>query len=97
MSPSFTFKRVRSGAGTPDPRWRTSSRSAGNGECVEVGGWRVSRTCDGGACIEVGSAGMAVGVRDTKQNGAGPVLTFTPEAWRAFTTALARDSLVTGR
>ncbi len=49
--------------------WRKASYSSGNG----------------GNCIEVGTAAPAVAVRDTKQNGTGDVLTFTPAAWRKFT------------
>ena len=49
--------------------WRKASYSGGNG----------------GNCIEVGMAAPGVAVRDTKQNGTGDVLTFTPAAWRKFT------------
>jgi Domain of unknown function (DUF397) len=45
--------------------WRKSSYSSGNG----------------GACVEAGHAAGAVLVRDTTQNGAGPVLRVTPAAW----------------
>jgi hypothetical protein len=51
-----------------DQRWRKSSYS-GNG---------------GGSCVEVGQAPAVVLVRDTKANGHGPVLRFTPAAWRRF-------------
>ncbi|MCO1616668.1 DUF397 domain-containing protein [Micromonospora sp. CPM1] len=47
--------------------------------------WRKSsRSGTQGDCVEVADnlAGV-VGVRDSK-NPAGPVLTFTPDAWRAF-------------
>ncbi|WP_088991331.1 DUF397 domain-containing protein [Micromonospora chokoriensis] len=54
-------------------RWRKSSRSSGNG----------------GACVEVAdNLPGVVGVRDSKDP-AGPALTFTPTAWRAFVTGLA--------
>ncbi|MEV1239327.1 DUF397 domain-containing protein [Nonomuraea sp. NPDC049750] len=48
--------------------WRKSSRSGSNG----------------GQCVEVASniSGI-VAVRDSKDRG-GPVLTFTPDEWRAF-------------
>ncbi|GAA4566037.1 DUF397 domain-containing protein [Micromonospora coerulea] len=53
-------------------RWRKSSRSSGNG----------------GNCVEVADnlPGL-VAVRDSK-NPAGPALTFTPAAWRAFVAEL---------
>ncbi|MFG1658580.1 DUF397 domain-containing protein [Micromonospora chersina] len=55
-------------------RWRKSTRSGSNG----------------GACVEV-AANLpgVVGVRDSKDP-AGPVLTFTPETWRAFVTFAKR-------
>jgi Domain of unknown function (DUF397) len=57
------------------PDWRKSSYS-GNG---------------GGNCVEVGAAGHAIAVRDTKQDGAGPVLRFSPAAWRRFASHLRRS------
>ncbi|SCL70529.1 DUF397 domain-containing protein [Micromonospora chersina] len=55
-------------------RWRKSTRSGSNG----------------GACVEVaGNLPGVVGVRDSKDP-AGPTLTFTPEAWRAFVTFAKR-------
>ena len=59
--------------------------------------WRKSTySSNGGAsCIEVGQATRIIAVRDTKQNGTGPVLRFTPAAWRRFAkqvkTSLASD------
>ncbi|MEU7845638.1 DUF397 domain-containing protein [Micromonospora sp. NPDC049114] len=51
-----------------DVRWRKSSRSNGSG----------------GACVEVAdSLPGLVAVRDSKDPG-GPVLVFTPDAWRTF-------------
>jgi hypothetical protein len=48
--------------------WFKSSRSSGGGD----------------NCVEVAFAGDAVGVRDTKQKGAGPILRFTRAQWAAF-------------
>jgi hypothetical protein len=65
--------------GTQD--WRKSSRSAGNGNCVE---WRKSsHSQTNGTCVEVATHEV-VQVRDSKDPG--PVLTFTPDAWTAFLT-----------
>jgi hypothetical protein len=52
--------------------------------------WRKSSYSNGGTgeCVEVAYAVEAVAVRDSK-NAAGPMITVTPEAWRAF-VAIAR-------
>jgi hypothetical protein len=49
-------------------------------------GWRKPRRSDSGDnCVEVGRASDGtVGVRDSKDRG-GPLLEFTPEAWRRLT------------
>ncbi|GAB3932161.1 DUF397 domain-containing protein [Micromonospora vulcania] len=56
-----------------DARWRKSTKSGGNG----------------GNCVEVADnlPGVVV-VRDSKDP-AGPALTFTPVAWRAFVSQVA--------
>ena len=54
--------------GPADVKWRKSSWSAYNGNCVEVG------SLDGGL----------VAVRDTKEAGCGPVLVFDEASWRSF-------------
>lgn len=67
--------------------------------------WRKSTySSNGGAsCIEVGQATRIVAVRDTKQHGRGPVLRFTPAAWRRFAEqvkgarSLATDSSPQGQ
>jgi hypothetical protein len=70
--------------------WRKSTYSGSNGgDCVEVGTWRKSTYSgsNGSNCVEVGGGAPVVLVRDTK-NRAGAVLTFGPEAWRRFATAI---------
>jgi hypothetical protein len=54
--------------------WRKSSFSNMDGSCVEIG--RLMPNC--------------IGVRDTKDDGAGPVLAFTDSEWRAFVSG-AKD------
>ena len=54
--------------------WRKSSHSGGNG----------------GECVEVGQVPGVVAVRDTKDNGHGPVLGFSPEAWKRFTATIKK-------
>lgn len=53
--------------------WRKSSHSNGQANCVEA--------------AAVGQGGHLVAVRDSKAS-VGPALTFTPSAWRRFTTSL---------
>jgi Domain of unknown function (DUF397) len=55
-------------------------------EGSDVASWRTSSYSgnNGGNCVETGSAPGAVLVRDTTQDGHGPVLTFSTSAWRAF-------------
>ena len=46
--------------------------------------WRKSsRSGNNGQCVEVRDQGDTITVRDTK-NPTGPMLTFTPNEWRAF-------------
>ena len=71
--------------------WRKSSHSnGGTANCVEVGAipWRKSSHSNGGMdnCVEAGHVTGAVLVRDTKDNGVGPVLRLTPADWQAFTS-----------
>lgn len=56
-------------------RWRKSAYSSGNG----------------GNCIEVAGQAGRVLVRDTKQAGTGPVLRFSPSAWRRFADEVKRS------
>lgn len=53
--------------------------------------WRTSsRTNNGEACVEVAPTAGGVLVRDTKDHGAGPALSFTHQQWAAF---LARPAV----
>jgi len=76
-----------------DSPFRTSSYSAGNGACVEVGSpaWIKSTYSTGtNNCVEVNAPdSFAIGVRDSKITDS-PVLAVSPTAWRAFVT-LARS------
>ena len=74
-------------------RWRASSFSFANGNCVEAAGnWRKSSfSGSNGDCAEVASGDGAVLVRDTKDQ-TGPVLRVPPAAWARFTRGLKGDS-----
>lgn len=48
--------------------WQKSSFSSYNGSCLEIGRLEPGR----------------IGVRDTKDNGTGPILIFTDREWSAF-------------
>jgi hypothetical protein len=48
-------------------------------------GWRKATYSHGnGNCVEVAADRRVIGVRDTAQQGRGPVLEFSAEAWGAF-------------
>jgi hypothetical protein len=69
-------------------RWRKSSYSSANGQCVEVAHVRAqwcksSRSGGNGACVEVADLPEAVAVRDSKDP-EGLKLIFTRQAWAAF-------------
>ena len=68
--------------------WRTSSHSFSNGNCVEVASWRKPSRSAAGNCAEIAATGTSVLVRDTKQDGTGPVLRFAPASWAAFVAAV---------
>jgi hypothetical protein len=56
--------------------------------------WRKSSFSgnNGGDCVEAGSAPGRVMVRDTKDREGG-ALTFNPDIWRAFSTAIKNDAV----
>jgi hypothetical protein len=55
--------------------------------------WHKSRRSgdNGGQCVEVAFLDNAVGVRDSKDNGNGPILVFTHEEWGTFISS-TKDS-----
>jgi hypothetical protein len=71
--------------------WRESSRSAYNGNCVEVGEWRKARRSIGnGDCTQVAPVPGGVAVRDSKDPD-GPILRYGTDAWREFLAARKAD------
>jgi hypothetical protein len=46
--------------------------------------WRKSSFSTTNGCVEVAVAGDRIAVRDSKQQGRGPVLEFTAAEWAAF-------------
>ncbi|WP_326567834.1 DUF397 domain-containing protein [Amycolatopsis rhabdoformis] len=70
--------------------WNKSSFSSTEANCVEVGGWNKSSYSTTEAnCVEVtATPSVEIGVRDTKDRGAGH-LTVSAEAWTAFLTSAA--------
>ncbi|WP_405583332.1 DUF397 domain-containing protein [Streptomyces sp. NBC_01190] len=51
--------------------------------------WRKSNVSGETGCVEVALNLPMVGVRDTKENGSGPILAFSPVAWTSFLQGLA--------
>ncbi len=52
--------------------------------------WRKSSTSDTGGCVEVAYAQGLIGVRDSKEQGQGPIHVYTEKEWTAFLTGVAR-------
>ncbi|WP_405873355.1 MULTISPECIES: DUF397 domain-containing protein [unclassified Streptomyces] len=74
-------------------QWRKSSYSGDQGgqcvECAPIGtaAWRKSSHSgdQGGECLEIAEAPCAtIAIRDSKNENAGPVLSFRPDAFRRF-------------
>jgi len=53
--------------------------------------FKSSYSAGNGACVEVAFAPGSVSVRDSKDP-RGPVLRFTPQAWRDFVTSVREES-----
>jgi hypothetical protein len=73
--------------------WRKSTYSgASGGDCVEVGSipWRKSTYSggQGGDCVEAGTTPGLVLIRDTRDNGDGPVIHISAADWKRLTTAI---------
>ena len=51
--------------------------------------WRKSTHSDSGGCVEVAASKWTIGVRDTKDAGAGPILEFNETEWSAFLAGVA--------
>jgi hypothetical protein len=63
--------------------WRKSSYSGDGNSCIELAAARP----------EEGAVSPAVGVRDSKRNGRGPVLEFSANAWRDFLNQIKNPSI----
>lgn len=72
----------------PTSKWRKSSFSGGDTDCVEVA-WRTSSYSGGGNsnCVEVGLDPARARVRDSK-NVSGPTLSFPTAGWLVAVTRL---------
>ena len=72
---------------------RKSSRSANNGECIEVGRWRKStHSGNNGSCVELAPLTEGVAVRDSKNPDA-PKLAFARRDFRSFVVRVKANAL----
>jgi hypothetical protein len=70
-----------------DDRLMGPGRREGGGRAVEDQArieWRKSTFSTTNGCVEVAVVGDRIAVRDSKQQGQGPVLEFTAAEWVAF-------------
>lgn len=55
-----------------------------NRDALDDAVFRKAKGCADKSCVEVAIAGDVIGLRDSKDNGHGPVLAFTRDEWAAF-------------
>lgn len=55
-----------------------------NREALNGAAFRKASGCADKSCVEVAITGDTIGLRDSKDNGTGPVLAFTADEWSAF-------------
>lgn len=55
-----------------------------NREALQGAEFRKASGCGDKSCVEIAIAGDVIGIRDSKDNGRGPVLAFTQDEWKAF-------------
>lgn len=55
-----------------------------NREALQGATFRKASDCSDKTCVEVAITADVIGVRDSKDNGHGPVLAFTLDEWAAF-------------
>lgn len=54
--------------------------------------WWKSSVSDGGGCVEIANVSDAVGVRDSKQNGHGPIIELKTAKWNEFVAGCVRGN-----
>ncbi len=66
-------------------KWFKSSKSAANGQCLQVKWFKSTKSGTNGNCVEVASSSDGeIWLRDSKLGEASPVLKFTTGEWQAF-------------
>ncbi|GDY34053.1 DUF397 domain-containing protein [Gandjariella thermophila] len=76
-------------------RWRKSSYSGSNTNCIEIAfGWRKrSYGGDDANCVEVAFGDAVVGIRDSKNPSAGHI-TVPRDTFQAFLTAINKGTFI---